>query len=122
MGILTSTVSAGAFIGTASYAVQSEFLNGTQSFQFVASNELYTLVPTQSFISKNDVADQNISASLSVGQDLFVAGNLTVAGQSFGITASHLIEQHVAIFSPIETPQYVAGGMFRSTSGDWFLS
>jgi hypothetical protein len=61
-----------------------------------------------------------------------IPGNLTVNGTltanfsgsiTTALTASHLEEQGVALFSPISpTPNYISGGIFYSSSGEWFLS
>lgn len=79
MGIETSTVVASELVGTASYSIQSEFLNGTQSFEFVGTSQIYEFVPTQSFVSKEEEGDQYISGSLTVAQNLYVLGEISAS-------------------------------------------
>jgi len=82
-------------------------------------------------VNENSFEIRKDSSSLFKVQDdgnVFINNNLIVSGSISGsielaLTASHLEEQNVALFRPIETPQmYTTGGIFRSSSGDWFLS
>jgi hypothetical protein len=78
--------------------------------------------------------DFYIGDNLFVTQSAYIGGNLFVSGNIYGnfnvsgnvtnaLTASHLEERGVARFSPLgSTPGYISGGMFYSSSGDWFLS
>jgi hypothetical protein len=78
------------------------------------------------------ILGNNISASgdFYIGENLYVDGIIygTISASISGtatnaLTASHLEEQGVAIFSPLgSTPGYISGGIFYSSSGDWFLS
>ena len=80
-----------------------------------------------------DIFKVEDNGRVSVFKNLFVSGSVEfqgaqISGSTFtgtatnALTASHLIEQSVSYFKPIDTPLYVTGGLFRSSSGDWFLS
>lgn len=46
-----------------------------------------------------------------------------IESASFAQTSSHLQEQGIAIFSPIDSiPGYISGGIFYSSSGEWYFS
>jgi predicted acyltransferase (DUF342 family) len=71
-----------------------------------------------------------VSKSAYIGENLYVNGviygniSASVSGTATNaLTASHLEEQGVAIFAALgSTPGYISGGIFYSSSGDWFLS
>lgn len=74
----------------------------------------------------NNLFTVNDTGSVVVYNDLTVLGNLNAAFSGsidFALTASHLQEQNVATFRPINTPiTFSTGSFFRSSSGDWYLS
>jgi hypothetical protein len=67
------------------------------------------------------------SGRVTITNDLVVSGSLIAPNLSITAsvaqTASHLQEQSVAIFAPIDSiPGYISGGIFYSSSGEWYFS
>jgi hypothetical protein len=89
-------------------------------FKGVNGNHFEIKNESSSLFTVQDTGDIIVSNNLYIGGNIIgnVSGSITTA-----LTASHLEEQNVVLFRPIETPQmFVTGGFFRSSSGDWFLS
>lgn len=75
--------------------------------------------------SIKDNGEISISGSLTIGEDVYVAGALFLSGSIISgssPTASHLQEEGVAVFNAVDPTYYISGGFFRSSSGDWFVS
>ena len=99
------TASGNSFAFDANGNVTLDFSNGNNT-SFAITN------------GPNNLFSVDINGTVSIGNNVIVSGSILG-----NITASHLAEQGVATFQPIETPQYfITGGFYRSSSGDWYLS
>ena len=86
-------------------------VNGNSFNIQTTGNNLFTVNDTGSVVIYND---------LSVLGAIY--GNFSGSINS-ALTASHLEEQNVATFRPINTPiSFTTASFFRSSSGEWYLS
>lgn len=92
----------------------------TLDFKGVNNNSFLISTTGSTIFQVKDNGEVTIPGNLTVGGTLIA--NITGSFQN-ALTASHLEEQNISTFRPIQTPQmFITGGLFRSSSGDWFLS
>jgi hypothetical protein len=135
--VMTASGNYFAFDETGSMFIEFKGINNNKFSIQRQGNVLFEVNDDGTIIVGGDISSSGnfyIGENLFVTQSAYIGGNLFVSGNIYGnfnvsgnvtnaSTASHLEEQGVAIFAALgSTPGYISGGIFYSSSGDWFLS
>jgi hypothetical protein len=100
----------GSLFGTASYALDAGLLNGFNSDQFATTS------------SNVFIGDQEITGSVSITEgDLIVTGYVGIVGNTEISGNLEISSDGLLVLYPRETPDFVTGGIFFSSSGEFYV-
>jgi hypothetical protein len=100
----------GSLFGTASYALDAGLLNGFNSDQFATTS------------SNVFIGDQEITGSVSItAGDLIVTGSVGIVGNTEISGNLEVSSDGLLVLYPRETPDFVTGGIFFSSSGEFYV-